>query len=122
MQVPSLNKEVNYVGDNAVLSGCQFTSNFTNSLSVSWLKDGNVIDSRATFTSVWNGNNAFLINVSSLTISNLKSSDNGDYACRLSYTNTKDEGVDSPPVKLLVSSKFGSYFLYICVWEVYIVF
>ena len=103
--MPSFNQEGYYVDQSATLSGCQFVSNFTKSLSVSWLKNGNVVNDRTSFTSVWTGS-AHLITVSSLTLSNLKNSDSGDYSCRLSYTDTTRRNVDSAVKNLAVQSKF----------------
>ena len=96
-------KLVHYVGDSATLSGCQFVANFTNGISVSWLKNGELLN-ETSFSRTWNSN-SFLITVDALHLSNLDFSNSGNYSCQLSYkktTNTKT--IETPSVALIVQS------------------
>lgn len=101
----STDKLVHYVGDSAILSGCQFVANFTNGISVSWLKNGQVFN-ETSFKSSWNSY-SFLISVDALHLSNLDFNDGGNYSCRLSYnTTTNRKTSKSPSVSLIVQSRF----------------
>ena len=98
-------KLVHYVGDSAKLSGCLFVANFTNGISVSWLKNGEVFN-ETSFNSSWNSH-SFLISVDPLHLSNLEFSDSGNYSCRLSYnTTTNTKTFEATSVSLIVQSRF----------------
>ena len=103
IRVPSFNKVVHFIGNEATLDGCKFSSVFTNDITISWLKNGSVLDVDSRFTSEWD-TNSFNVTVSPLVLTNLNSSDSGDYSCRLTYNKTSVTDVVSPIVKLTVSS------------------
>ena len=101
----STDKLVHYVGDSATLSGCHFVSNFTNGISVSWLKNGEVFR-ETSFTNSWNSH-SFLISVDALNISNLDFDDSGNYSCQLSYAITNNKKtLEAPSVSLTVQSRY----------------
>ena len=110
----STDKLVHYVGDSAKLSGCHFVANFTNGISVSWLKDGKVVDSETSFNSSWTLN-SFLITVEPLYLSNIAFNDSGNYSCRLVYNTTRNAViVESTRISLVVQSRFlGTLYYYI---------
>uniref|UniRef100_A0A7M5X0H9 Uncharacterized protein n=2 Tax=Clytia hemisphaerica TaxID=252671 RepID=A0A7M5X0H9_9CNID len=72
-------------------------------ITVSWLKDGKVLDVDSQFTSVWDVN-SYNITVSPLSLRNLNSSESGDYSCRLNYERTGASEVVSSTVRLNVKS------------------
>ena len=115
----SADKLVHYVGDSATFTGCQFVSNFTNGISVSWLKDGVIVDNATTFASSWNSN-SFLITVKSLSLSIIEFADSGNYSCQLKYnTAASVEIVESSRISLLVQSMFltALYYLFFSVYS-----
>lgn len=118
MGIASTDKLVHYVGDSARMSGCHFVANFTNGISVSWLKDGNVTGTETAFNSSWNSN-SFLVTVEPLHLSNIDFKDSGNYSCRLTYNTTRSAVVvESPRIRLLVQSMlffrdfaFGNFYI-----------
>ena len=105
VSLTSTDKLVHYVGDSATLTGCQFVANFTNGLSVSWLKNGTVFE-ETSFNSSWNSH-SFLISVDTLHLSNLDFSDSGNYSCQLTYNKTTNTNtIESSSVALIVQSRF----------------
>ena len=103
IDVPSFSKAAHFIGDDATLDGCKFSSVFTKDITVSWLKDGEVLDVDSQFTSDWDVN-SYNITVSPLKLRNLNSSESGDYSCRLNYERIGASEVVSSTVRLDVSS------------------
>ena len=102
---PVATKETYYVGEQIIVNGCSFTSQFSESITVYWLKDGVVLQN-ASFTEAWE-NGKFTITIDNLVVDNAKILDAGKYFCRFNAMDT-EINVESSKVNIAVSSK--SYF------------
>ena len=108
-KIPSFDKEMYYIGDSGFLNGCQFVSNFSKSITLAWMKDGELLDVKSNWTNEWQGD-SYLITLSKLTINNMNSTDSGKYTCILTFNTTKEILIGSSTVELVVRSKiFFSY-------------
>lgn len=96
---------MHHVDDSLTLNGCQFVSNFTNGVMVSWLKNGMAITNGSSYQSVWNSGH-FVITLNQFVISNLKFTDSGNYSCQLKYNSSGELIiVESGKIELIVQSK-----------------
>ena len=102
LQQPSIPRQSYFVGENVSINGCRVKSTFFKDISISWIKDGRVIESNVKFTKEWNGTH-YLLSTDNLQLNDAKFENSGRYNCRIT---TNGVNVNSEAVNLIVISKF----------------